>query len=332
MLVTLSDNELVRRLIVIWPWTNNPDVARVNLFMSFPNSGSRYGLTVLEVATFRTAASFYGKEYVDANGIALHRDEAVLAYEELPNGPFLTSNLAVQNGGKLLTRTYCGGHCFSQCTCEEYDISLDAFELECTLSEDADTTREYLDESIISSTIILIRDPLDNIVSRFHYEHRLQSGDGSNSWFQEWDENYEKDHVGFRKWCEYIDSVNAFTEQQCFADDPTLLELMDHVPCHSEFYKYAHWYNNAFELVNRVSSESQNIYYEDFFYRLHEQTEEVVEFLGLNNTGNEFDFRIRDYTYYYTLEEKTKIINLLLHIASDETKEHLRRYLIVPQE
>jgi len=329
----LSDGgESIRKLASkIWPWTANPDVARVNLFMSFPNSGSRFGLTALEVATDRTAASFYGREFVDTNGISLKRDKSVLAYEELPTGPFLTSNLTLQSGGKLLTRTYCGGHCFSHCTCEEYDVSLEEFGAECALAEDADNTRDYLDESIISSSVVMMRNPLDNIVSRFHYEHRLQSGDGFNPHFVRWEKDYPKDHYGFREWCEYVDEVNQFTEKVCFSDDLTLLQLMDHVPCHSEFYKYVHWYNNAFALLGEIDSETKNAYYEDFFLRPGDQTQDVADFLELSSSGSSpFDFQVRDYTYYYSLEDRTKIINLILYLASDETKAHLRRYLVTP--
>jgi len=329
----LGDGESIRKLAsVIWPWTGNPDVARVNLFMSFPNSGSRFALTALEVATARTAASFYGKEYVGTDGISLKREQSVLAYEELSTGPFLTSNLTLQSSGKLLTRTYCGGHCFSHCTCEEYDVSLEDFGGECALAEDADLTTDYLDESIISSSVVMLRDPLDNIVSRFHYEHRLQSGDGSNPHFVRWEKDYPKDHNGFREWCEFVDNVNQFTEQQCFFDDLTLLQHMDHVPCHSEFYKYTHWYNNAFALLGDLDSETEITHYEDFFLRQAAQTQEVVDFLELSPSGSSpFDFQLRDYIYYYTLEERSKIINLILYLASDETKTHLRRYLIIPE-
>jgi len=335
MVLSCNEYEYIRKLkdaivTVIWPWTGRPDVARVNLFMSFPNSGSRYGITVLEVATGHTAASFYGKEFVDVDGRALHRDESVLAYEELPTGPFLTNNLALQTGGKLLTRTYCGGHCLSHCTCEEYDITLDEFEKECTLSEDADATRDYLDASIMSSTIIMMRNPLDNVVSRFHYEHRLNSGQGYNPYFKEWTKSYPNDYSGFSEWCEFIDETNEFTEQICFSDDPTLLELMNDVPCHSEFYKFTHWYNNAFELIAKIGSESRSAYYEDFFLRPEKQIRQIVDFLELNNTGEMFDFSLRDYTYYYTLEKRTKVIHLINHIASNDTKFYLRRYLVLP--
>jgi len=330
----LGDGESIRKLAsVIWPWTGNPDVARVNLFMSFPNSGSRFALTALEVATARTAASFYGKEYVGTDGISLKREQSVLAYEELSTGPFLTSNLTLQSSGKLLTRTYCGGHCFSHCTCEEYDVSLEDFGGECALAEDADLTTDYLDESIISSSVVMLRDPLDNIVSRFHYEHRLQSGDGSNPHFVRWEKDYPKDHNGFREWCEFVDNVNQFTEQQCFFDDLTLLQHMDHVPCHSEFYKYTHWYNNAFALLKERDVDIEFAYHEDFFLRPEAHTNELLTFLGLDNTEEElFDFTFRDYTYYYDLTERAEILDLINHIASEDTKFHLRRYLIYPTE
>jgi len=332
VILYLSDGEIIRKLAsVIWPWTEDPNVARVNLFMSFPSSGSRFGLAVLEAATDYTAASFYGREFVDTKGISHKRKQSVLAYEELTTGPFLTSNLTLQSGGKLLTRTYCGGHCFSHCTCEEYDISVEDFGAECTMAEDADSKRDYLDDSIISSSIVMLRNPLDNIVSRFHYEHRLHSGVGSNPHFVRWEKDYPKDHIGFREWCEYIDNINQFTEQQCFSDDQTLLELMDHVPCHSEFYKYTHWYNNAFALLGDIDAETQNVHYEDFFLRPEAQTKEVVDFLELSSSGSSpFGFKLRDYTYYYSIEDRANIIKLINYIASGETKSHLRRYLVTP--
>jgi len=177
----------------------------------------------------------------------------------------------------------------------------------------------------------MVRNPFDNIISRFHYEHRLSNGFGHNRFFYGWGgEQFTKDAAGFRDWCSYIDEINENAEKLFFANDPELLRLMENVPCHSEFNKYIHWYNNAF-----LTTRDKNVittHYDDFFYRPVEQVEEVLDFLRLDKYGDTFDYKIRDYTYYYTVEEKRNVIALLNHAASEETAPHMSRYLVVPED
>merc|ERR1712110_1174491 len=100
------------------------------------------------------------------NGVTGVREEATPVFEETPGGPFLTSDLSEPGEGKgLLTRTYCGGHCLSDCTCGEYNISPDDFMQSCLLAANPDDTLTYLDPSIFTKSIILIRNPFDNIIS-----------------------------------------------------------------------------------------------------------------------------------------------------------------------
>ena len=54
--------------------------------------------------------------------------------------------------------------------------------------------------------------------------------------------------------------------------------------------------------------------------------------MRLDKYGDTFDYKIRDYTYYYTVEEKRNVIALLNHAASEETAPHMSRYLVVPED
>lgn len=315
----------------MFPWQKEKSPV-VSMFMSFPDSGSRYSLAAVEMATEYSTATFYGKEIVEMNGAAQVTEVATPVFKELNSGPFLTSDLMEPGKGKgLLTRTYCNGYCLSDCTCKEYNISPDDFMKACLTSVAPDNTVTHLDPSIFTKAIILIRNPFDNIIGRFHYEFRLSTSDGGNNeFFNGWGgKKFTKDGDGFRNWCAFVDNANKDEGQECFEDDTELLRLMGKVPCHSEFYKYVHWYNNAF--VSTKDKFSTTMYHEDFFFRPDGQINELVNFLDLDKTGNTFEFNLRDYEYYYTPDEKRNILELINYMGSEDTLYNLRRYLLAPE-
>ena len=159
----------------------------------------------------------------------------------------------------------------------------------------------------------LIKDPLDNIVSRFYYENKLID---------------YKDEVltpeGFQEYC--IDTDKHFTAEEKRTFSPKILELIENVPCHGDFYRYVQWHNLAFETANVLRIEPFVVHLEDFKNQSEETISSVLKYLELPKVGPTIPLNWERAHDYYT-EEQVKYIKLFIEeMASDITMSHLRRY------
>lgn len=66
--------------------------------------------------------------------------------------------------------------------------------------------------------------------------------------------------------------------------DRDLLAAFAGVPCHAEFYRYVEWHNNAF-IVTPDNIPSMIFYYEDYSTRFDDLTEDLLEFIELEQKG-----------------------------------------------
>lgn len=93
--------------------------------------------------------------------------------ESFDQGPFLKDlSQDIPESGYILTKTHCGGRCL-KCGPDKYIETLRMFQRECTktvTSAFEDSVIGHYDPKIVHRAIHLIRDPFDNIVSRFHHE------------------------------------------------------------------------------------------------------------------------------------------------------------------
>ena len=86
---------------------------------------------------------------------------------------------------------------------------------------------EYKPENV-TKAIHLIRDPFDNIVSRYHLERKLPGRFAAD---------YPKTREGFRAYCSAIDSLHTENEKRALFLDQDLLDIMSVVPCHADFLR-----------------------------------------------------------------------------------------------
>jgi len=132
----------------------------------------------------------------------------------------------------ILTKTHCGSRCVF-CPPQRYIESDISFLIECLSgakrvtegksynTKKAKYKKEYVSyhPSVVEKAIHLIRNPFDNLISRFHHEQkehkkRVTSGqkDKQGLTASAWVERYSNDVPGFKKWC--MDEDRLFHEAE----------------------------------------------------------------------------------------------------------------------
>jgi len=208
---------------------------RLAWLMSFPNSGTSFTLYAVREMTQMCTATNYGTEWKDKNG------NSVALSDDHPEGPFLIDGeeMAAPKGDMyVLTKTHCGGRC-TTCGPDAYVEDLYSFRRRCRMgfvavynnetkkSERFDTIMDY---ERISKIVHILRDPFDNVVSRFHLEKKKNYTDITN---------IPPTKKGFRDFCAHqIDRKFLGKERYHKIWDPKIWDLLQKVPCHSDFYRW----------------------------------------------------------------------------------------------
>jgi len=310
--------------------TKETNLPKVAWFLSYPNSGTTYTQTAVQQATQSTVASFYGREFLSINGISDWRDESILAFEDKKDGPFRVSNENLPSGGYILSKTHCGGFCSS---CMPAVLTPSEFLKECTFASRVERTdREgesqviytQYDPSIVEKAVHLIRNPFDNVIGRFNFEHVLNE---RNSTLIRWNKLYTKDQAGFKEWCRHFDQINMIEESTASRLDKELMEAFKNVPCHGEFFRYIQWHNNALNITYMMGLPTHLVYYEDFQHYSKETMTDLTSFLELSNIGEVPVFKMKKYDGYYSNEEETQIMSFLKYLSADITWQVLNPYL-----
>ena len=184
----------------------------------------------------------------------------------------------------------------------------------------------HYNASIVKKAIHLIRSPFDNIVSRFHLERK------------HWVENnklmevnrYANNATGFQKWCEDMNQnygpTNKGDNHNLIPDD--IVELMQAVPCHGEFYKYVQWHNMANAVMaKRLRRSIMIVHYENYERKWNETATKIFDYLHLNFEGVERVFHPRhDYDPYFTTAQRQSAKYLVERLATPAVWIQLQRY------
>jgi hypothetical protein len=234
--------------------------------MSFPNSGTSYTSQLVREATQTMTATNYADEVAKIDHpvyqLQQHRPQPVFA--DQPEGPFwIPQDNFTAPKRYVLTKTHCGLRC-TECPPEEYAETTYSFRRKCTgtkwLQFDNDGGKDggnsthraiyghYPSLDRIEKAIHLIRDPFDNVVSRFHHllsttssstSSSSGSGSGSSSnsgstktrmmmnQTQQQQQQYPATKHGFLEYCLQIDGL--FTRNEIkyahFRNTPALRDL-----------------------------------------------------------------------------------------------------------
>ena len=288
---------------------------------SFPNSGTSFTISLIQTASGQGVATNYGESHLDPS--------TNVSRPITSNGPYWSTTVNVSAPEHfILTKTHCGGYC-QGCKPGHYIESPHSFLTRCiesfgvfldTTTKKTVTRTTYYPRNIVTKTIHLIRNPFDNIVSRFHLLH--------NKWTHRNDtealQHFSADKEGFRAYCKITPPL---TNHRLV--DPMALKLLKDVPCHDEVFRWMQWHNLMFITSdNLLQVESLILYYEDYETHLNSTLTTLLDFLVLPHTGTTTAVFVPGKTYidYYTLEERRKMKEGCHWLASPKTWEHIHHY------
>jgi len=296
---------------------------RVAWLMSFPNSGTSYTLGLVASASNMTLASNYGWEHGGKEGISIPIFEG---------GPYWLDPDSDRRPTKtVLTKTHCGGYCHN-CRVRKSVETPHSFLLHCATAEGKErfnesepfhSKRHVYDTSNVDRAVHLIRDPLDNMVSRYHLGIHKVTKQNSTDLI----ERYTYTPEGFRNYCE--DQEYAHDEKTSDYVDQAVLRLIKDIPCHLDLFRYVQWHNLAFIATNDfLQIPTHVLHYENYSNAFDETVESLLDFLELPNTGVMTPFETgKSYRTYYTSPQIRALRNATMRLALPITWQHLHHYL-----
>ena len=178
---------------------------------------------------------------------------------------------------------------------------------------------------LVKKIVHILRNPLDNVVARFHLDRQVRARKHSD-WLDTFPNNIE----GFQRWCGYLNDNATQTLYSNHWVDSSLAESMKDVPCLPEFYRYVQWHNLAFAVTADLQVPSFVFHYEDYSNRFEEVTNDLTDFLGLDQVGEAPQFiDNKKYDDYYTAQQKQAIAIFIKEFATKPTWQSIAHYVDV---
>jgi Sulfotransferase domain len=211
------------------------------------------------------------------------------------------------------------------CPPEKYGESSYSFRRRCLTTKrievqnDGSTKRNFSEykPDRLAKAIHLIRDPFDNIVSRYHLERQFPGRTAKN---------FDKSREGFRAYCASVENLHDLSEKKFSFLDADILQLMSAVPCHEDFLRYVEWHNLAFMTAADLELETYVMHYEWFTTRYNATTMELLDFLELQQRAEPTPFLPGRSYNYYTIDERAAVKDAFELMASPQTWSHLAHY------
>ncbi len=186
--------------------------------------------------------------------------------------------------------------------------------------------------TVVEKAVHLLRNPFDNLVSRFHHEQKEYKKKGNTEWL----ERFSNDVAGFRKWCGKEDRAQlrilevAPVDWARYGYPEDISRYFGAVTCHADFFRYAQWHRFAIETAEMLALPVLHVYYEDYATNLTGSTDEMLKFLNLDRVGKLPDFDSdKDYSEFFTQEERASASDLMRKVVgSEKGEELLERYFV----
>ncbi|KAL3763599.1 hypothetical protein ACHAW5_009600 [Stephanodiscus triporus] len=190
--------------------------------------------------------------------------------------------------------------------------------------------------AVVEKAIHLVRNPFDNIVSRFHHEQKENPKQGKTRWV----DRYSNDVTGFKRWCADEDTISERTSDESLANwtlhsyPEDIAKYFRGIPCHAEFVRYVHWHLAAIRVVEMLEIPVLFIYYEDYRNGVSDATDRILSFLNLDRVITKLpDFHSnKDYSQYFTDEERANASDLMKRLvaakSSTKGRDLLERYWV----
>ena len=275
--------------------------------MSYPNSGTTYTLSLVSGLSQTHTASVYAKESERSGGEPLVRvfaDDLSSPYwvQSNPNATFPTRF--------VLTKTHCGNR--------ENHLAPEAFLDGCrTITQPVSARvrrRGRHSVEALRKAIHLIRDPFDNVVSRFRFERRHAEYAG-----------YDPTPQGFRQYCENHDDSRSLPRELDLHQ--TQWKMLEDVPCRMELIRYFQWHNMAFRTTRALGLETMMLHYADYTTDFDGTVQRLLDFLELPQKATPTPFIDgKVYRDYFTVDEQRAVKEVYESMASPEAKEEMSVY------
>jgi hypothetical protein len=277
--------------------------------LSFPNSGTTYTLATVSKTTQHCTA--------------MQRKAKLLVNPESPDGPWYhkkcdpTFDLPKKY---VLNKSHC-------LTLSKYidsykltDVRDDPllFEKACHIGSSGGDPYSY-DLSLIKKNVHLIRNPFDNVVSRFQFDWKAEH-------VRNLDDNYKKTKKGFHEFCTLHNERYSTENQDAFVR-PEHKDLISKVPCVGEFFRYIIWHNQAIRMIKKMNVPSITVHYEDFNEKFEETLDSLLSFLEEEQVGDPALFLWHDYPEYYDEETRKAAKTLMKEWATKETWALIQHYM-----
>lgn len=340
-----SSSSAHRSLKVIGKNSKSDDAPLVLWLMSFPESGGSFTINTVEKSSGFGTATNYGNIFMNSANEEYVMDTyvSVPIYYDRPNGPFFYSDRAIPSPW-MLTKTHCGGHC-TDCAVEDFVISTDDFYMQCAQGRafypangdisGGQTRRTQYSPRLAKRAVHLVRNPFDNIASRFHREYRRHTTKGNF----EFTKTFPYNQDGFHAWCQYLsDQVDPkqialkHTSSGNLKDkDYFFATAQEEVPCFTEFYKYIQWHNHAARILTNYNGDVGNLphlvlHYEDYLHNFDGAVDAVLKFSKLPRVSNTKRLFFERYDYF-TQEQMENIKDFMRALVNEEASSVLEPYL-----
>jgi hypothetical protein len=234
------------------------------------------------------------------------------------NGPYWVQPLRSRPKTVVLTKTHCGGYRYNRPLSESIETA-HLFPMLCASAFPTDFKRDASHSGYgydkVNRAIHLIRDPLDNLVARYHYFGvRLDEA------------RYTRDAKGFARFCAEKDSMQSTGLDLLL--DPQILNLTLDIPCHVDLFRYVLWHNSALNATEQsFQVPTLVVHYEDYASDFEGTLESTLKFLELHNVGQYANFQKgKSYRDYFTEEQVARVRSAIMMLSLPITWRYLERY------
>jgi len=176
----------------------------------------------------------------------------------------------------------------------EFELGCESLKTQDDDERDEKGHREYYSADLVAKAVHLFRNPFDNLVARMH--HGIKRRSRIDSWqrksrLRKQLSLFTETTDGFESWCYYLDNIlngdmgdalrvlrGGGSNNNNNRIDPRLYR---NLPCHTEWFRYIQWHNNAIEVLNRLNIPVHILYYEEYTTRYNETVRDLLDFLNL---------------------------------------------------
>lgn len=307
-----------------------PRSPRLALLITFPNSGTSYTITLIQKVTQLATGSNYVQEVsrYDSN-------PNVTIYPDHPEGPFWrgsSGSLPPLPNTTVLIKTHCTGY-DSNNGIFAYKLSSERFAGGCRYTSTTSDSSQHgrYPAEMVDRLVHIIRNPYDNMISRFHHEYnrRIPFVKNGNERAIHWTMQHPKNQTGFAQFCRDLDAdfLERYKKKD-FVKDTAIYEQIQKTTCHDEVIQIIKWHNGAFATSEILGVPTLVFHYEDYENNFNETLSNLLEFLELPrraeprafHSGHQYE---RD---YFPNESRDNVKSLVKMLASEKTWDAIERY------